>query len=94
MSQAAFDNGYWYTSELQAFARTLGLRSTSRLRKDELERAIHHFLATGEAIGPARRLAPKSATRDVDRGLAPDLEVVNYTSNRETKTYAAWAASR
>ena len=52
MTQAQFDNGYWYATEITEFAKAIGIPSASRLRKDELEKAIKvkaHF-----AVYPAR----------------------------------------
>ena len=43
MTQAQFDDGYWYATELKEFAKTIGILSASRLRKDELEMAIKVF---------------------------------------------------
>ena len=40
MSLNQFDNGYWYATELKWFAETIGIPAASKLRKDELEKAI------------------------------------------------------
>jgi hypothetical protein len=80
MTEAQFENGYWYASELRDFARVLGIPSAAKLRKDELERAVRHFLRTGEAADLVERAVGKSGTRDVDVGLTPDLPVSHYTS--------------
>ena len=40
MTEAAFDNGYWYATELRKFAVAVGIPSANRLRKDELEKAL------------------------------------------------------
>jgi hypothetical protein len=94
MTERDFDNGYWYATELRAFAAELGIPSASRLRKDELERAIKHFLRTGESKALARRELSTSGVRDVDRGLRLDLPVVNYTSNQETKEFIEREAAK
>ena len=39
MTETQFDDGYWHSTELKVFAARLGVRSPSRLRKDELETA-------------------------------------------------------
>jgi hypothetical protein len=39
MTEAEFENGYWYATELREFAAKIGIPSASKLRKDELERA-------------------------------------------------------
>lgn len=87
MTEAQFVNGYWYVGDLRDFARELGIPSASKLRKDELESAIRHFLCTGEAKSPVRRAPTKRGPRDVDRGLSLDLEVSHYTSNKQTKDF-------
>jgi len=87
MSEEQFDNGYWYALEVKAFADELGIPLASRLRKDELEELIKHFLRTGEAKGPTRKSLSRSGVRDIERGLSLKLPVVHYTSNKETKDF-------
>jgi hypothetical protein len=87
MSVAEFDNGYWYATELQAFAIELGVPSASALRKDGLEEVIKHFLRSGAIKASTKRRVPRSGVKDVDRGLRPELPIVNYTSNKETKDF-------
>jgi hypothetical protein len=94
MTDADFDNGYWYASELQEFAVRIGIPSANKLRKDELEKALKHFLRTGEAKTLVKRNLSKSGVRDVDRGLTLDLPVVHYTSNRETKEFIEREAAK
>ena len=43
-TETQFDNGYWYATELKDFAARIGVPSASRLRKDELEKTIRHFI--------------------------------------------------
>src|SRR6516225_7619915 len=69
MTQSEFDNGYWYATELRAFATKVGIPSANKLRKDELERALKHFLRTGESKNFTKRGLSKSGARDVDKGL-------------------------
>jgi hypothetical protein len=52
MTLAQFDNGYWYATDLKKFAETINIPSASKLRKDELEKAIKMFLETGEVKSP------------------------------------------
>ena len=40
MSLRAFENGYWYQTELVAFGKELGLSAAHRMRKNELEPPI------------------------------------------------------
>jgi len=87
MTAEQFDNGYWYALEVKAFADEIGIPLASRLRKDELEELIKHFLRTGEAKGPTRKNLSRSGVRDIERGLSLKLPVVNYTSNKETKDF-------
>ena len=94
MTETEFDNGYWYAAELKAFAVKVGIPSANRLRKDELEKALRHFIRTGEAKTLAQRDLTKSGVRDVDKGLSLDLPVVNYTSNKETKEFIEREAAK
>jgi SAP domain-containing new25 len=87
MSLQQFDNGYWYTTELQEFAQTIGVPSASKLRKDELEKAVKLFLQTGKITNPAKRSLTTSGTKDVERGLDLKLPVQVYTNNKETKDF-------
>ena len=87
MSEEQFDNGYWYDKDLRAFAVRSGIPGATGLRKDELERAIKHFLRTGEVKSLVRRALKKTGTPDVEKGLRLDLPIVHYTSNRETKDF-------
>ena len=87
MTAEQFDNGYWYALEVKAFADEIGIPLASRLRKDELEELIKHFLRTGEAKAPTRKNLSRSGVRDIERGLSLKLPVVNYTSNKETKDF-------
>jgi hypothetical protein len=94
MSEAQFDNGYWYATELQQFAAKVGIPSARKLRKDELEKALKHFLRTGKSSNLVARKLSKPGARDVDKGLSMDLPVIHYTSNRETKAFITREAAR
>jgi len=94
MTETEFDNGYWYADDLKKFAKRIGVPSAGRLRKDELEQAVKHFLGTGNAKSFARRALTKFGPRDVDRGLGLDLPVVHYTSNRQTKDFIEQEAAK
>ena len=87
MTVNQFENGYWYATELKDFAEALGIPSASKLRKDELERAIRSFLVTGKARNPTRRNLSTTGIKDVDRGLSLELTVVRYTNDEETKSF-------
>jgi hypothetical protein len=87
MTLTQFDNGYWYAAELKEFAETLGIPFPNKLRKDELETAIKHFLKTGKIKSPTQRNLSTSGPQDLKLGLSLDLPVVVYTSNKETKAF-------
>jgi Arc/MetJ-type ribon-helix-helix transcriptional regulator len=94
MTEEEFENGYWYATELQEFATRVGIPSAKRLRKDELENALKHFLRSGERKNLVRRGLSKSGVRDLDRGLRLDLPVVHYTSNKETRDFIVREAAK
>jgi hypothetical protein len=94
MTVRQFDHGYWYATEIKRFARSLGVPAAHRLRKDELEKAIRHFLIHGNVTNPTKRDSSRSGVKDVDRGLRLDLPVVLYTNDPETKTFLDREARR
>jgi hypothetical protein len=94
MTETEFDNGYWYADDLKEFGKKIGVPSAKRLRKDELEQAVKHFLRTGDAKSFARPTLTKFGPRDVDLGLRLDLPVVHYTSNRQTKDFIEQEAAK
>jgi hypothetical protein len=94
MTEAAFDKGYWYATELRQFAVRMGIPSASKLRKDQLEAAIKYLLRTGETTFEAAPGPDKLGPRDVDRGLRLDLAVIHYTSNKETKQFIEREAAK
>src|SRR5258708_3288788 len=87
MTVEQFDNGYWYALEVKAFADEIGIPAAAKLRKDELEELIKHFLRTGSIRNPPRKTLSKSGVRDVARGLSLKLPVVNFTNDRATKDF-------
>src|SRR3984885_4738298 len=94
MTETEFGHGYWDAPELKEFAGKVGIPSAHRLRKDELERALKHFIRTGESKTFAQRGLTKPGVRDVDKGLSLDLPVVHYTSNKETKQFIEREAAK
>ena len=92
MSLSQFDNGYWYATEIKAFAKQTGIVGISRLRKDELEILIRKFLRTGRVSKPQRDLSTPDGTKDSDVGLALNLQVHKYINNKETKDFIIQAA--
>ncbi len=87
MTPSQFENGYWYLADLKEFAHSIGIPSPSRWRKDQLEAAIQHFLATGKIDHLTPPRPPGTGRRDVERGLHLDLPVKVYTNDRETKEF-------
>jgi hypothetical protein len=87
MTVDEFDKGYWYATELKDFAKKLGVTSTGKLRKDELEKAIRSFLIKGKLVAPTKRSLVRTGAKDVEAGLRLDLPILNYTSNKETKSF-------
>ncbi|BBM82765.1 hypothetical protein UABAM_01108 [Candidatus Uabimicrobium amorphum] len=94
MTETEFDNGYWYVDELRVFAKELGIPSTSKLRKDELEKAIKDFLRTGKVKNPTKRNLKKTGEKDISKGLSLTLKVVHYTSNKQTKEFIVTEAKK
>src|SRR5262245_21961814 len=87
MTVRQFENGYWYLVQLKTFAERIGIPSATKLRKDELEKAIVTFLRTGRAALPTKRSVRKTGVKDVERGLALNRRIEHYTSNRQTKDF-------
>jgi hypothetical protein len=70
MTWAQFENGYWYATELKKFAEKLRLPSASKLRTDELEKAIKIFLQTGKIKASTARRLSTPGVKDTERGLS------------------------
>ena len=94
MSLRAFENGYWYATDLVAFGKELGLPAAHRMRKNELEDAIKVYLATGRLPKSIASKPLKKGMKDLDKGLTLDLPIANYTSNRVTKGFIRREAER
>jgi SAP domain-containing protein len=94
MTIEQFQNGYWYATELKAFADELGIPRAGQLRKNELEPAILQVLRTGKVSRVARGRPKLEGTRDVERGLTLDLPVVVYTNDTETKDFLEREAAK
>ena len=73
--------------ELKEFALKVGIPCAGTLRKDELEKALKHFIRTGQAKTFVKRARTRPGIRDVDAGLSLDRPIENYTSNRQTKDF-------
>ena len=94
MTVAAFDNDYWYATEIKDFAQAIGIPHANKLRKDELEKSIKLFLETGKVVLPTKRTLAKSGIKDVEKGLSLDLKIVQYTSNKQTKDFIVREAQK
>src|SRR5690349_14804423 len=97
MTLTEFDNGYWYATELRAFARALGVARVGGLRKDELEREITARLRGGACQPVLRRRStprPCPEASDPELGLTLDRKIVHYVSNRETKAFLEREATK
>ena len=94
MSLRAFENGYWYQTELVEFGKQLGLPAAHRMRKNELESAIKAYLTSGRLPKKISSKPLKKGVKDLDRGLTLDLVIANYTSNRQTKGFIIREAQR
>jgi hypothetical protein len=94
MTVREFENGYWYADELRDFAGRIGIPEATRLRKDELERAVVAFLRTGRKALPTKRALRKTGVKDLERGLTLKRRIEHYTSNRETKDFIIQQAKK
>ncbi len=87
MTEQQFDSGYWYAHQIKSFAKEIGIPNSSKLRKDELEKLIKVFLRTGKVKSSDRKNIQKSGIKDLEKGLDKSLQIINYTSNKETKNF-------
>ena len=84
MSVEEFDAGYYYATEIRAFAHELGIPVGNR-RKTDLEDLIREFLRTREV--PARRPVPSRKPGRARDELSLDTAVTNYVGDRATKEF-------
>ena len=94
ITEEEFDKGYWYANEIKAFAKEIGIKNSSKLRKDELEKLIKYYIRTGQVKASDRKNVVKSGIKDLDIGLTKSLQVINYTSNKQTKNFIETEANR
>jgi hypothetical protein len=62
MTLRDFQDGYRYRVQLKEFTERIGIHAATRLRKDELKRAIVVFLRSGNATIPTKRSLRQSGT--------------------------------
>ncbi|MCW7762208.1 hypothetical protein [Photorhabdus luminescens] len=84
MSQEAFENGYFYVTELRQFAKSLGI-ATSHLKKNELELHIRSCLFGYSGDLPIA-IPNKRDRADRDLLILENL-VINYVGNKQTKNF-------
>ncbi len=94
ITETEFSNGYWYADEIKAFAKEIGITNSSKLRKDELEQLIKHYIRTGEIKNADRKNVIKTGTKDLDIGLTTSLPIINYTSNKQTTNFIKIEANK
>ena len=83
MTLQQFESGYWYAVELKAFAKTLGVKGASRLRKDQLEELVRLALE-GK---PVEQIATRPRAIQRADKLALEQPVAHYISNKATKDF-------
>ena len=80
MTIQEFENKYWYMSELKALAKSLEIPFDLKIRKDQLEEMIIHFLETG-TVNKKNCYRSKSRNRDI---LNSHTYVENFSNKKET----------
>lgn len=87
MSVTEFENGYFYATDLRDFAKSLGISVTAKTRKDQLEKLIIAFLKSGKVANAPTKKVSMSEKTDLEKGLTLKLPIMNYISNKETKSF-------
>ena len=83
-----FEKNYFYAVELKEFAKSIGVSRAAKLRKDQLEKIIKSFLSTGVVTQAIDKLDTSKSERDFEKSqLKMDTVVINYCSNKITKTF-------
>ncbi len=94
ITEEEFDKGYWFANEIKALGKEIGIVNSSKLRKDELEQLIKHYIRTGQVKKAGRKNIIKTGTKDLDKGLTKSLPIINYTSNKQTKNFIKTEANK
>ena len=84
MSVEEFDSGYFYSADLKAFARQLGIAVGQR-HKLEIEALIRDFLRTGTV--PLAKPEPRRQRGGERDKLAAETVVHSYVDDRSTKAF-------
>ncbi|MDR1179727.1 MAG: SAP domain-containing protein [Spirochaetales bacterium] len=87
ITREEFTNGYWYSNELKEFGKEIGIKNYSKLRKDELEGIVIHFIKTGIIEKETKRITGKTQDK-----LSLDTIIENYKNDRRTKEFILQAA--
>jgi hypothetical protein len=82
ITQEEFTNGYWYSDELKQFGKEIGIKNYSKLRKDELEKIIIHFIKTGIIKEETKKTIAKTPDE-----LSLDTIIENYKNDKQTKEF-------
>ncbi|WP_210404838.1 hypothetical protein [Hahella sp. CCB-MM4] len=85
MSVEEFEKGYFYATELKAFAKELGI-DVGTLRKNEVEDHIKARLSGSKDTPLPKSVSNRKTGGSRDR-LLPDSYVVNYVSDKATKAF-------
>ena len=90
-----FDNNYWYALDLKVFAKTIGIKRSNKLRKDQLEKIIKDYLSTGLIVETEIKTNKARNIKDYENSpLDMSTLVKNYCSNKITKTFILDEAKR
>lgn len=92
MSVEEFEKGYFYATELKAFAKELGI-DVGTLRKNEVEDHIKARLSGSKDTPLPKNVSNRKTRGSLDR-LSPDSYVVNYVSDKATKAFLKEEISR
>ena len=90
-----FENNYWYALDLKAFAKTIRIKGSNKLRKDQLEKIIKNYLSTGLIVETEIKTNKARNIKDYENSpLDMSTLVKNYCSNKITKTFILDEAKR
>jgi hypothetical protein len=106
LSLTDFENNYWYAAELKLYAKSLGVKNTAKLRKDQLENIISDYLKNGCLLADEltetaiQKAANKNSKAKESQGKAkqspstPDHLAGLLTLDTEIKNYCSNAPTK
>ena len=94
ITEEEFEKAYWFADEIKTLAKEIGIANSGKLRKDELEKLIKHYIKTGQVRQADRKNIVKTGTKDLEKGLTTSLPIINYTSNKQTKNFIKTEANK